>query len=234
MKVPQKLKERKFMRLGYKCIIGVDEVGMGALAGPVVVCATLFSKKFFKKPLATMKIVRDSKSLSVLQREKITSELRRRQDFVFKISYCWPKTIDRINIYRAARLAMRRAVKRLGAGDKGAIVLVDGPARIAGLEMKQLPIIKGDEKVFAIACASILAKVYRDKMMIRYARRYPRYGFEKHVGYGTRYHVARLAKFGPCEIHRKSFARLSFWTKVNRRPWLAEKFRRVAPIAKLL
>lgn len=206
MKVPRKIKESKFIKLGYRRIIGVDEVGMGALAGPVVVCAALFNKGFFKKPLAAMKTVRDSKSLSVLQRERIASGLRRRKDFVFKISYCWPKTIDRINIYQAARLAMGRSVKRLGVGDKGVIVLVDGPAKIAGLKMKQLPIIKGDEKVFAIACASILAKVCRDKMMARYAKRYPNYGFEKHVGYGTKYHVSRLVKFGPCKIHRKSFA----------------------------
>lgn len=210
------------MRLGYRHIIGVDEVGMGALAGPVVVCATLFSKKFFKKPLTTMKTVRDSKSLSVRQREKIASELHRRKDFDFKISYCWPKTIDRINIYRAARLAMRRAITRLTRAvlvSHKIIVLVDGKTPIRGLDLPQVAIIKGDEKVFAIACASILAKVYRDKMMVRYAKHYPRYGFEKHVGYGTRYHIAKLTKFGPCKIHRKSFARLSFWRKDNNQPW---------------
>ena len=86
------------------------------------------------------------------------------------------------------------------------VVLVDGPYKIAGLEINQIPIIKGDRKVFAIACASIIAKVYRDKMMIQYAKKYPHYGFEKHKGYGTKYHQAQLTHLGPCKIHRKSFA----------------------------
>lgn len=85
------------------------------------------------------------------------------------------------------------------------IVLVDGRTKINGLNMEQMPVVKGDRKVFAIACASIIAKVYRDKMMTRYAKKYPGYGFEKHKGYGTKYHQANLIALGPCEIHRKSF-----------------------------
>jgi len=85
------------------------------------------------------------------------------------------------------------------------IILVDGRTKINGLELEQMPIVKGDRKVFAIACASIIAKVHRDKMMVRYAKKYPGYGFEKHKGYGTKYHQIRLTAFGPCAIHRRSF-----------------------------
>ncbi len=86
------------------------------------------------------------------------------------------------------------------------IVLIDGKTKIKGLDLEQMAIVKGDRKVFAIACASIIAKVYRDRMMQKYARKYPGYGFEKHKGYGTKYHQARLTAMGPSEIHRKSFA----------------------------
>ena len=94
----------------------------------------------------------------------------------------------------------------LRASDLRTIVLIDGPHKIAGLNLDQMPIIKGDRRVFAIACASIIAKVWRDRMMTRYAKRYPGYGFEKHKGYGTKYHRAQLACLGPITIHRYSFA----------------------------
>ena len=94
------------------------------------------------------------------------------------------------------------------------IILVDGRTKINGLELEQMPIVKGDRKVSAIACASIIAKVHRDKMMVRYAKKYPGYGFEKHKGYGTKYHQAQLAALGPCEIHRRSFTPVAKLLKI--------------------
>ncbi len=203
-------------------MIGVDEVGMGCLAGPVVVCAVLFSKKFFKKPHKKLRWLRDSKLLLSHQREKFVSELLKEKELKFQTARCLPKTIDKINIYQAARLAMRRAIRKLGdrcwvLGVRNlkpitynlkpkTIVLVDGRTEIDCLKIPQIAIVKGDRKVFAIACASIIAKVTRDRMMKNYAKKFPDYGFEKHKGYGTKFHQAQLTTLGPCKIHRRSFA----------------------------
>lgn len=222
MKIPQKTLERKLLDSGYKQVVGVDEVGMGCLAGPVVVCAVSFDKKFFQKSHGHLRGVRDSKLLSPDQRERLAIKLMKEKDFKFKIVYCSSKTIDKLNIYQAAREAMRRAVKKLSVSSDQfsekkletrncklkTIVLIDGPGKISSLpeSIHQVPVIKGDQKVFTIACASILAKVFRDKMMIRYAKKFPGYGFEKHKGYGTKEHLIQLTKLGPCAIHRQSFA----------------------------
>ncbi len=228
MRLPYKTLERKLFSSGYRHVIGVDEVGMGCLAGPVVVCAVLFGRKFFKKTHKKLCWLRDSKLLLPHQREKFVSELLKEKGLKFQTARCLPKTIDKINIYQAARLAMRRAVKKLGVrcqvsgvrniktlkfnlkpvtcNLKPAIVLVDGKTEIAGLKIPQMAIVKGDRKVFAIACASLIAKVARDKMMKKYAKKFPYYGFERHKGYGTKFHQAQLAALGPCKIHRRSFA----------------------------
>src|SRR3990167_10799176 len=180
---------------------------MGCLAGPVVVCAVRVTKDFYKKNHPKLRGLRESKLLSAIQREKFAKELMKEKNLVYAISSISPKVIDKINIYQAARLGMKNAIKKLKPNfDLKTIVLVDGKTRIKGVEYEQIPIVKGDRKVFAIACASIIAKVYRDKMMVRYAKKYPGYGFEKHKGYGTKYHQVKLASLGPCEIHRKSFA----------------------------
>lgn len=189
----------------YDYVVGVDEVGMGCLAGPVVVCAVAFEKKFFRKIHRKLYGLRDSKLLSMKQREKYAQELLAETGLKFKIGLSHPAMIDKINIYQATRLAMVRAVKRLDLKEN-AMVLIDGPAKIKGLKFDQQAIVKGDRKVFAIACASILAKVYRDKMMIGYAKRFPGYGFEKHKGYGTKFHLERLIFLGPCSIHRRGVA----------------------------
>lgn len=228
MRLPHKTLERKLFNSGYRYIIGIDEVGVGPLAGPVVVCAVLFTKKFFQKKHKHLTWLRDSKLLLPHQREKFAEELLKTKSIRFKLSYCFPKTIDRINIYQAARLAMRRAVKKVLSmkykvssikknskipntkyfiqNTQKIIALVDGKNRINKLNLDQMPIVKGDRKIFSIACASILAKVFRDRTMKRYAKKFPRYGFEKHKGYGTKQHRVRLVSLGPCEIHRKSFA----------------------------
>jgi ribonuclease HII len=228
--IPQKKIERKFLSRGYDSIIAVDEVGMGSLAGPVVVCAVKFGKSFFGENHKNLNRLKDSKLLNHRQRERYAKELSGIKGISYKIRYAYPKTIDRLNIYRAARMAMKRAVlnfqrrgpvaphpasPQITSGLAGVpsratpiakiIVLVDGPHKIPRLSMEQMTIVKGDRKVFSIACASVLAKVYRDRMMKRYAKRYPDYGFEIHKGYGTKNHYLQLSILGPSDIHRRSF-----------------------------
>ena len=207
MKLPKKSLERKLFKSGYSLIFAVDEVGMGCLAGPVVVCAVAMTNQFYKKAHKKLRWLRDSKMLLAKQREFYAQELLKEKGLVYALAYARPKTIDKLNIYGASRQAMRKAILKLSPNGYKlrAIVLVDGRGKIPGLSMDQLPIIKGDRKVFAIACASIIAKVHRDKMMIQCAKKYPGYGFEKHKGYGTKYHQERLAVCGPSPIHRRSF-----------------------------
>lgn len=207
MRFPNKTLEKKLFKSGYRLIYAVDEVGMGCLAGPVVVCAVRLTDSFYKKNHKKLRWLRESKLLQAKQRDFYAAELIKEKDLVYALSYAYPKTIDKINIYRASRLAMRSAIKKIKPEyDLKSITLVDGNKKIPGLKGEQLAIVKGDRKIFAIACASIIAKVYRDKMMTRYAKKYPGYGFEKHKGYGTKYHETQLVSLGPCEIHRKSFA----------------------------
>ena len=228
MRLPHKTLEKKLFGNGYHYVIGVDEVGMACLAGPVYVCAVLFTPRFFKKTHKKLRWLRDSKQLLPHQREKFYNELLKERGIKYRLASCSPVTIDKINIYQAARLAMRRAIKRLVLSSKyqvlsgskkripkislntkylipNTIILVDGKTPIKGLNLPQQAIIKGDRKVFAIACASIIAKVTRDRLMIRLAKRYPQYGLEKHKGYPTKLHKAMLAQHGICKIHRKSF-----------------------------
>lgn len=185
----------------------MDEVGMGCLAGPVVVCAVSFDPKFYGESHKKLHWLRDSKLLQAKKREEFANELKKHK-IKFKLSFCYPKTIDNLNIYQTARFAMKRAIGKLRDKktiNKKTIILVDGPSKIRGLDTEQLAIVKGDRKVFAIACASILAKVFRDRMMKRYAKKFPGYGFEKHKGYGTKHHQAQLTSLGPSPIHRRSF-----------------------------
>ncbi len=207
MRLPNKTLERKFFADGYRYVIGIDEVGMACLAGPVYVCAVLFTENFFKKLHKNLQGLRDSKQLLPRQREKFYDELIKEQGIRYWLASCSPKTIDRINIYQAARSAMRKAIKKLTTSNRlKTMVLVDGKSKIEGLNLPQMAIVKGDRKVFAIACASIIAKVTRDRLMVRLAKRYPHYGLEQHKGYPTKLHKAMLAAHGVCEIHRKSFA----------------------------
>src|SRR3989338_1426751 len=211
---PTKNLEHKMLQVGYKNIIGVDEVGYGALAGPVVVCALMIDWKRVKKNDALLKLGgRDSKQLTAAERERIALALRNDPRVTFQIASASPATIDRINILLAAQGAMRRAVSRMMNHElrikldkkSNSIVLVDGNRLIPKLKLPQRTIIGGDQKVFTIACASIIAKVCRDQIMIRYAKTYPQYGFAKHKGYGTKEHFAWLTTIGPSLIHRRSF-----------------------------
>ena len=206
VKVPKKSLERKLLAAGYDCIVGVDEVGMGCLAGPVVVCAILIRPEFYAVRRRRLEYLRDSKALGAHQREKYARELSVERYARHAISVVYPREVDRLNVFGAARAGMRRAINRLGlTRSDRPMVMVDGPHRIKGIAWEQMPVVKGDRKVFSIAAASVLAKVHRDAMMVRYAKRYPEYGLELHKGYATQLHRARLAQFGPSALHRRSF-----------------------------
>jgi ribonuclease HII len=204
MKLPTKIVEQALFRAGYEQIIGVDEVGMGCLAGPVVVCAVAFTPAFYQRNHVHLRRLRDSKLLQPRQREMYAKQLMTERGLVYALAQSSPKKIDKINIYQAARDAMRRAINRLPTRRR-AMILVDGPTIIKGVSREQRAIVKGDRHVFAIACASVIAKVYRDNLMSRVARSYPAYGFEKHKGYGTKLHRQNIKEFGLCAIHRRSF-----------------------------
>ncbi|MBM3254972.1 MAG: ribonuclease HII [Candidatus Omnitrophica bacterium] len=192
--------EKKFREKGYKIIIGVDEAGRGPLAGPVVAAAVALKKQSFKNRID------DSKKLSPLQREKAFPEIIKKSDFA--IGIVDEKVIDRINILQATILAMEEAIKKLSANlkekNKQLYILVDGNVKLRpGLPLSN--IIKGDAKSKSIAAASIIAKVTRDRIMCLYDKAYPQYGFSRHKGYPTKAHRMALNKFGPSDIHRKSF-----------------------------
>ncbi len=183
--------------------IGVDEVGAGPLAGPVTACAV--TGPTIRKP------IRDSKKLSPKQREEFFRIFCKDASFVWALASVMPKTIDRINIFQARRLAMKRAAEKLAQkitatrkNIRDCTVLIDGNV-LLNTTMSEQAIVKGDEKVAIIGMASIIAKVTRDRAMVRYHKKYPEYRFDLHKGYGTRLHYAQLAKYGPCAIHRKSF-----------------------------
>ena len=176
-------------------IIGVDEVGRGPLAGPVISAAIILNKE--KIPEG----INDSKKLSKKKREVINEELISQHKFAIGIASV--EEIDKINILQASLLAMKRAVLNLNI--KPQTILVDGN-KLPDLEYNMYPIIKGDNKSISIAAASIIAKVYRDKLMQDLSLQYPGYYWEKNSGYGTKQHLLALDNLGVTPIHRKSFA----------------------------
>ena len=188
------LHERKLNNSGYKLIAGVDEAGRGPLAGPVVAGAVKLKDLTFKEE------VDDSKKLSAKKREKAYWEIMEKA-FV-GIGIVDEKAIDEINIYRASKKAMEIAIANLEIPPD--YVIVDGNMKI----ITKCPlkcIIEGDSKSLSIAAASIIAKVTRDRLMVKYDEIYPQYGFARHKGYGTKFHKEALEKFGPSPIHRFSF-----------------------------
>ncbi|OIO06950.1 ribonuclease HII [Candidatus Falkowbacteria bacterium CG_4_9_14_3_um_filter_36_9] len=193
--------EKKIFNEGFNIIGAIDEAGRGPLAGPVVAACVAFSRetKFNNKKLEQ---INDSKKLSVAKREELDKIIREEFDEV-GIGVCDHKTIDRINILQASFLAMKKAVGALKK--KPDYLMVDGGLLIPNISLKQKAIISGDSLVFSIAAASIIAKVVRDKIMREMHIIYPNYGFDKHKGYGTAWHLQNLKKYGPCPIHRKSF-----------------------------
>lgn len=188
--------EEKYTRLGYKNIAGIDEVGRGPLAGPVV-CACVIM------PLEKDKIIEginDSKKLTSKKREELFDKIVSAA-IAYKIVEISPAVIDEINILNATKLGMKKAVEELAV--KPDILLID--AVKIQTDIEQESIIKGDEKSYSIAAASIIAKVYRDRIMDKFAVKYPQFSFEKNKGYGTAFHIRTLKDLGECEIHRQSF-----------------------------
>ena len=187
--------ENECRQNGYNLIAGVDEVGRGPLAGPVVVAAVILPPNFF------IEKINDSKKLSEATREKIY-DLIMENAIAVNRAIIDEKTIDRINIYQAAMNGMYESI--YGLDKKADAVLIDAMP-LESLDIYHQSIIKGDAKSASIAAASIVAKVERDRMMNEYDKLYPGYGFAKNKGYGTSEHLEALRKYGPCEIHRKSF-----------------------------
>ena len=189
--------EHRFESQGYKTIAGVDEAGRGPLAGPVVSAAVILRQRKFRNRID------DSKVLSASQREKAYQEIRAKAWVA--IGIVGEKIIDQINILEATILSMRRAISFLSPQPD--FVLVDGSMSL-NLNIPYESIVRGDAKSLSIACASIIAKVARDRIMSIYHRKYPEYGFSQHKGYGTKSHFEALKRIGPSPIHRMSFAPL--------------------------
>lgn len=197
----------------FKYIIGLDEAGRGPLAGPVVAVAVLMKSKipvYNSKMQIKKNIIKDSKKLSSKKREEIFEELKNHPKIFWGRGMVSPKVIDRINIWEATKLAMKRAIKNLEKKlgkelpQNKTLLIIDGNLKI-GSEFKEMSVIKADQKIPECILASIFAKVIRDRMMIRYEKIYPQYNFKKHKGYPTKEHKKLLKKFGPSKIHRKSF-----------------------------
>ena len=189
--------ERKLSEKGCKYICGVDEVGRGPLAGPVVCCAVIM-------PLDDIiEGVDDSKKLSAKKRENL-AELIEKKAIACHICRIEPQIIDEINILEATKLCMKNAVEGLPV--KPDFVLTDGNMTL-DIDIPQESIVKGDSLSYSIGAASIVAKVFRDKLMDEYAEKFPRYGFEKNKGYGTADHIKGIKEAGICAIHRRSFTK---------------------------
>jgi ribonuclease HII len=199
--VPTLRQERRLWNDGHARVAGVDEVGVAPTCGAVVAAAVIMKPGCHRIPG-----VRDSKTLSMAQRERLAPLIRRRAVAV-GVGAASVREIDQLNIYHATHLAMLRAIARLGGHDH---VLVDGN-RIVGFESRVGPytnIVDGDAKVYSIACASVVAKVVRDRMMTRLAARYPGYGWEHNQGYATRDHRDAIRAMGLTPFHRRSFLAL--------------------------
>ena len=187
--------ERGFWDRGLRVIAGVDEAGRGPLAGPVVAAAVVFP------PGTWIEGIDDSKKLSRTRREAL-AELIRREALCVGVAVVSERVIDEVNIFQATMRAMNEAVSKLRPPPDH--VLVDGP-HFRGCPIPSTPVVGGDRMCFSIASASIVAKVTRDALMVEFDRRYPVYGFARHMGYATREHIEAIRRHGPCEIHRRSF-----------------------------
>lgn len=196
--MPDFAHEIRFGRLKGKVICGIDEVGRGPLAGPVVAAAVILPLDFSGEICAG---IRDSKQMSKKAREDICESLKK--FCFFAIAEASVEEIDRLNILWATMLAMQRAVEKLEI--KIDVALVDGN-RAPKLECTAVPIVEGDDKSLSIAAASIIAKVYRDDFMSKLAEKFPLYGWDHNAGYCTAEHVEALAHYGVTEWHRSSFA----------------------------
>ena len=194
--------EREYFKRGYRLVAGVDEVGRGPLAGPVVAAAVILPLEEEKRILG----IDDSKKLSAKKREALAEQIKE-VALAYAIQEVSHEVIDEINILQATRLAMKRAIEKLAPCPE--FVVTDGNMTL-DISFPQESIVKGDAKVASIGAASILAKVHRDALMKRYAEQFPWYGFERNMGYGTKEHIDAIQKRGICTIHRKTFVK-KFW-----------------------
>ncbi len=185
--------EKKYVSFSYIC--GIDEVGRGPLAGPVVAGAVILPKD------CDILYLNDSKQLSEKKREELYALIMEKA-LATGLGVVSPERIDEINILQATYEAMRQAIGKLKHKPQ---LLLNDAVTIPGVSIKQVPIIKGDAKSISIAAASIIAKVTRDRMMVEYDRTYPQYGFASNKGYGAKAHIEAIKKFGPTPIHRRSF-----------------------------
>ncbi len=185
--------EREYAAYQYIC--GIDEVGRGPLAGPVVAGAVILPKD------CDILYINDSKKLSEKKREELY-DIIMEQAVAVGIGCSTPERIDEINILQATYEAMREAISKL---EPVPDLLLNDAVTIPQVEIRQVPIIKGDAKSISIGAASIVAKVTRDRLMVQYDEIYPEYGFASHKGYGAQAHVDALRRYGPCPIHRRSF-----------------------------
>jgi ribonuclease HII len=188
-----KIYETKYKEYSYIC--GIDEVGRGPLAGPVVASAVILPKD------CSILYINDSKQLTEKKREELFDQIME-QAIAVGVGSIPPGKIDEINILQATYEAMRQAISNLTVIPD---LLLNDAVTIPGIAIKQVPIIKGDEKSISIAAASIIAKVTRDRLMTAYDKIFPQYGFAGNKGYGSKEHIEALKKFGPSPIHRNSF-----------------------------
>lgn len=198
--------ESTLWRAGCPCVAGVDEAGRGPLAGPVVAAAVVLPYAWLESGLpAELRGLNDSKQLTETRREAFFAVLTCLPEVHFAVASVAAATIDRINILQATHRAMNEALAQLTPPPAHA--LVDG-THVKTLRFPQTPIVKGDARSYSIAAASVLAKVTRDRQAAEWDRQWPEYGFAEHKGYGTPQHLAAIRKYGPCPIHRHSFAPL--------------------------
>ncbi len=214
MKYPSFNQEKKLWKKGYQYVIGLDEVGRGALAGPVVAAAVMINSqisvnrnsRIFANKLANIREIKDSKQLTPKQREKFYKILTTHPIISWGIAFVSEKIIDEINVLEATKIAMINAINDLNLKqNQKTFLLVDGNFKL-NFPISQKSIVKADEKIFSCTCASVIAKITRDRIMEKLDKKYPQYGFKKHKGYGTKLHFSMIKKYGPCKIHRKTFA----------------------------
>ena len=211
--------EKKLWRQGFNFVVGLDEVGRGPLAGPVIAAAVTVRQ--IPNSKSQIPKVNDSKKLSQKKREELYEILTNHSIIKWGVGIVSEKVIDKINILEATKLSMAKAIDNLISKSQFPnpkqiqnsnlrnlkqidFLLIDGNFKITS-GRPQKSIVKGDQKVFSIAAASIIAKVTRDRIMQRMHKKYPNYGFNLHKGYGTALHMTNLKNYKPCKIHRKTF-----------------------------
>ena len=187
--------ENEYREKGFNIICGVDEAGRGPLAGPVYAAAVILPSD------CVIEVLNDSKKLTEKKREKLFDEIKEKA-FAYGIASADEKEIDEINILNATFLAMKRAIASLSV--RPDLALIDGNQK-PHTDIEEVTVIKGDAKSMSIAAASVLAKVSRDRFMLEMAEKYPQYEFARHKGYGTKLHYEKIAQYGVCDIHRRTF-----------------------------